>query len=47
MPIIDSKNKEINFKIVYFGPARSGKTTSVEQLNKLIKAKKKSSVKKN
>lgn len=42
MSIIDSNKKEINFKIVYFGPARSGKTTSIEKLNSLIKAQKKS-----
>lgn len=46
MPIIDSENKEINFKIVYYGPALSGKTTSIQQLNQLVDTKKKSKVKK-
>ncbi len=46
MPIIDSENKEINFKIVYYGPALSGKTTSIQQLNHLVDTKKKSKVKK-
>lgn len=46
MAVIDSKKKEINFKIVYYGPALSGKTTSIEQLQNLIKSKKKSKIKK-
>lgn len=32
MSFINEKNKEINFKIVYYGPAQSGKTTSLEYL---------------
>ena len=44
--IIDSQNKEINFKIVYYGPGRSGKTTSLYQLRENIKGKIKTRVKK-
>lgn len=46
MAVIDSKKKEINFKIVYYGPARSGKTTSISILNKLLQSDKKSKVQK-
>ena len=44
MAVIDSTKKEINFKIVYYGPARSGKTTSIQQLQTLVESKKKSKV---
>lgn len=46
MAVIDSKKKEIHFKIVYYGPGRSGKTTSIEKLQALIQSPKKSKVKK-
>ncbi len=46
MPVIDSTKKEINFKIVYYGPGRSGKTTSVHFLQNAIGSKKKTAVKK-
>ena len=45
MAVIDSSKKEINFKIVYYGPAQSGKTTSIRQLQSQI-GDKKSAVKK-
>lgn len=45
MALIDSNKKEINFKIVYYGPALSGKTTSIKQLQKLVGSKKKSKLK--
>lgn len=45
MSVINSAKKEINFKIVYYGPALSGKTTSLTQLNQALEAKKKSKVK--
>jgi hypothetical protein len=32
MSFINYQDKEINFKIVYYGPAQSGKTTSLEML---------------
>lgn len=44
MAVIDSDKKEINFKIIYYGPGRSGKTTTIQQLQQLIQAKKKSKV---
>lgn len=44
MPVINPSKKEINFKIVYFGPALSGKTTTLQQLHNQIKSKKKSKV---
>ncbi|MDO8518553.1 MAG: GTPase domain-containing protein [Deltaproteobacteria bacterium] len=40
MAVIDSTKKEINFKIVYYGPAHSGKTTSIRQLQSKIEGKK-------
>ncbi|EKD41810.1 MAG: hypothetical protein ACD_73C00515G0002 [uncultured bacterium] len=46
MAVIDSSKKEINFKIIYYGPGQSGKTTSLKQLQKLVGAKNKSDVKK-
>lgn len=45
MSILNSSKKEINFKIVYYGPPLSGKTTSLQQLQKQIGAKKKTPVK--
>ncbi len=32
MAFINEQNKEINYKIVYFGPARSGKSTSLRHI---------------
>lgn len=46
MAVIDSSKKEIHFKIVYYGPGQSGKTTSLKQLQKQVGSKKKSDVKK-
>lgn len=46
MAVIDSSRKEINFKIIYYGPARSGKTTSIHQLQTRIDSKKKTCIKK-
>lgn len=40
MSIINPQTKEINCKIVYYGPALAGKTTSLQALQKRIKAKK-------
>ncbi len=39
MPVIDFRKKEINFKIVYYGPGLSGKTTNIEQIHKQTKPK--------
>lgn len=39
MAFINEKNQEINFKIVYVGPALSGKTSSLEALYKKTKGK--------
>jgi len=39
MPVIDFHKKEINFKIVYYGPGLSGKTTNIEQIHKQTKPK--------
>lgn len=46
MAVIDSKKKEINFKIVYYGPALAGKTTSLQQLQSQVDSKKKTTIKK-
>jgi len=45
MSIINPQTKEINCKIVYYGPALSGKTTSMLTLQDLIKKKKKGIIK--
>jgi len=42
MSFINYDHKEINFKIVYVGPAQSGKTTSLEQIYKRTKGKSRS-----
>ncbi|HBF12779.1 MAG TPA: gliding-motility protein MglA [Deltaproteobacteria bacterium] len=47
MAVIDSNKKEINFKIVYYGPARSGKTSSIHAVQEGIQVSKKSKIKKN
>jgi len=44
MSIINPQTKEINCKIVYYGPALSGKTTSLLSLQNLLKSKKNSNV---
>lgn len=41
MSIINPQKKEINCKIVYYGPALSGKTTSLKSLQEKIKSGKK------
>jgi small GTP-binding protein len=46
MAVIDSSKKEINFKIVYYGPGQTGKTTSLKQLQKMVGSQKKTDVKK-
>lgn len=45
MPVINATKKEINFKIVYFGPGLSGKTSSLQQLHQQLGVKKKSKLK--
>src|SRR5262245_32783284 len=42
MSFINYQKKEINFKIVYYGPAQSGKTTSLQYLFDKTKGKSKS-----
>ncbi|MCB1214302.1 MAG: GTPase domain-containing protein [Deltaproteobacteria bacterium] len=42
MAFINEKNQEINFKVVYVGPALSGKTSSLEALHKRTRGKSKS-----
>lgn len=42
MSFINYQNKEINFKIVYYGPAQSGKTTCLEYLFEKTKGNSKS-----
>lgn len=42
MSIINPQTKEINCKIVYYGPALSGKTTSLMALQNAVQNKKKS-----
>ena len=37
MALINIKNKEVQIKIVYYGPGRGGKTTNLEYLNKKYK----------
>ncbi len=37
MAILDSKRKEINAKIVYYGPALSGKTTNIQLIHKKLR----------
>jgi mutual gliding-motility protein MglA len=36
MPYINYENKEISFKIVYYGPGMSGKTTNLIQIHKAL-----------
>lgn len=40
MSIINPQTKEINCKIVYYGPALAGKTTNIQALQKKIQTKK-------
>lgn len=42
--IINPQTREINCKVVYYGPARSGKTTSLLMLQDQIKSKKNASL---
>jgi len=44
MSIINPQTKEINCKIVYYGPALSGKTTSLMALQEKLKSKKRNAV---
>lgn len=37
MAILDSKKKQINAKIVYYGPALSGKTTNIRHIHKKLR----------
>ncbi|MCP5464135.1 MAG: gliding-motility protein MglA [Deltaproteobacteria bacterium] len=46
MSIINPQNREINCKIVYYGPALAGKTTSLKVLQDKLKKTKKGVVKK-
>ncbi len=39
MPVIDFHKKEINFKVVYYGPGLSGKTTNIQYIHEQIKPK--------
>lgn len=41
MPIINYAKKEINAKIVYYGPALSGKTTNLEYIHRALKSEQK------
>jgi hypothetical protein len=38
MPIINYASKEIQFKIVYYGPALSGKTTTIAYIHSRLPA---------
>ncbi|MBN2135933.1 MAG: GTPase domain-containing protein [Acidobacteria bacterium] len=44
MPSINFANKEINCKIVYYGPALSGKTTNLLHVHKALNPQKKSRI---
>lgn len=41
MPIINYAKREINAKIVYYGPALSGKTTNLEFIHRVLKSEQK------
>ena len=41
MPYIGFHNKEINFKVVYYGPGMSGKTTNLVYIHKRLSADRK------
>lgn len=41
MSFVNAKDKEVNFKIVYYGPGLSGKTTSMEKLFEKTRGKSK------
>lgn len=36
MPVIDYENREVGCKVVYYGPAMSGKTTNLQYLHECI-----------
>ena len=36
MPQLNLETREITLKVVYYGPARSGKTTNLQQIHKLL-----------
>ena len=36
MSFVNFRKKEISFKIVYYGPARSGKTTNLESIHAIM-----------
>jgi mutual gliding-motility protein MglA len=36
MPLVNTSTKTLQIKIVYYGPGLSGKTTNLEQLNKIL-----------
>lgn len=40
MSFINEQTKEVNFKVVYFGPARSGKSTSLRQIYNSVRENK-------
>ncbi len=42
MSFINYQKKEVNFKIVYYGPAQSGKTTSLQHIFEKTKGESKS-----
>lgn len=41
MALVNSAKKEIQFKLVYYGPGLCGKTTNLEQIHKFVPAKSK------
>jgi len=45
MSVINTVKKEINFKIVYYGPGLSGKTTTLQQLQTQVQSREKSKIK--
>ncbi len=45
MPLVNYGKKEIQFKIVYYGPGLCGKTTNLEQIHSRVPAKAKGNLK--
>ena len=39
MPLVHHARKEVHLKVVYYGPAQSGKTTNLEQVHVLTHRK--------